>query len=500
MYDVGGLGMFTEDRRDDVAIVAPSSSITYGQLRARVASLASGLERLGLRPGDRVVGMVGALESISLLIACFEAGAAYLPMDPEQAVEQVRFGLEASDPMVGGVYAAGPRLIDGRGPPRGGRVVIVAGGTHPAAVAFDDVEGPERVRDAFDDAAPGAMFFTSGSTGTPNAVVLSRGAVRATIEYDVVLGGVHGREHRAAFAGWSNRLSTVLDRAAPALAVGGSVHICSPDPDALLDTIEREKLRAFFGIPALIRAMIDAQRARPRDLSSVAFLGSGSDEVTPALIQDAQEVLGLTLINVLGSTEGGILLRSDADMPAAKLGSFARPGPGIELRIVRDGVDVPPGEVGELVSRSSTMMTGYWNDPEATARVIRDGWFYTGDLFCRDEDGYYWFKGRNHDIVKRGGYKVSPVELEAKIATHPAVRDVAVVGVDDGDIGESVHAFFTLEPGARVDDGELAAFLAPQLGSWWMPRTFTRLDTFPMTEAGKLDRARLKQLAASLSA
>jgi long-chain acyl-CoA synthetase len=178
-----------------------------------------------------------------------------------------------------------------------------------------------------------------------------------------------------------------------------------------------------------------------------------------------------------------------------KLGSVGPPVPGSEVRVVDDdGNDVPTGEAGEIIARSSTVMTGYWKSEDATAEAIKDGWFYTGDIGKVDEDGHLWILDRKKDLIIRGGFNVYPRDVEDVLTEHPAVAVAGVIGKPDQIKGEEVIAFVQLAPGAEVSEEELIEFSKTKLSKYKYPREVRIIDNVPLTPVFKIDRKKLREL------
>ena len=180
-----------------------------------------------------------------------------------------------------------------------------------------------------------------------------------------------------------------------------------------------------------------------------------------------------------------------------RVGSIGQPSVGMSLRLVDEsGSDVPPGETGEILVKSEGLTIGYWDDPDATAGVLRDGWFHTGDLGRRDEAGYYWFVGRRKEIIVRGGSNISPFEVEAVLSRHPAVYEVGVVGVPHPALGEIVAAFVVLKSGVTATANELLRFATGKMAEYKIPERMTFPADLPRGPTGKVQRRTLREWAA----
>jgi long-chain acyl-CoA synthetase len=226
-------------------------------------------------------------------------------------------------------------------------------------------------------------------------------------------------------------------------------------------------------------------------MSSLRGLVVGGDAAPLALQQRARELFGLPLQEIYGLTESVPLIVNARD--AVRPGSMGRAL--TELRIVNPaGEDTPDGGSGELIARSPGNCAGYWNDPAATAELLRKGWLYTGDLAERDSDGYYWFRGRIKQIIIRAGSNISPQEVEEVLYQHPAVFEAGVVGKPDAVYGETVAAFVSLRPGAKVEESELRDFARQRLADYKVPETVVILPELPKGLTGKVLRRALKEM------
>ncbi|MBA0087993.1 MAG: long-chain fatty acid--CoA ligase, partial [Acidobacteria bacterium Pan2503] len=265
------------------------------------------------------------------------------------------------------------------------------------------------------------------------------------------------------------------------------------DPAAALDLIERFRCSHIGGVPAMLQFVVEEQSRRPRDLSSIRHAGAGGDTVSAALQRRFQDVFGIQLREGYGLTEScPVSFNSLGDI---RIGSVGPPAPGVELRLVdRHSHDVPAGETGEILVRSSANCVGYWNDPDATARLFEDGWLHTGDLASRDEDGYYWFKGRLKQLIIRGGSNISPQEVEEALHQHPAVLEAGVVGAPHPIFGEVPMAGVALRAGHLVNEDQLRAHARTLLADYKVPARIFFLPELPKGLTGKVDRRSLRDI------
>jgi long-chain acyl-CoA synthetase len=277
-------------------------------------------------------------------------------------------------------------------------------------------------------------------------------------------------------------------------AGGTAVMIPRFEPLFVLEQMRRHAVSVFGGLPVMLNALVHAQGAAPFALPSLRACFAGGDAVPTELQRRFRDTFGVDVTEGCGMTEVQPYTVNPID-GRRRQGSIGLPAPGVTLRLVDPfGQDVPRGEEGEVLVRSTAMMIGYWNDPEATAATIKDGWLRTGDLARVDEDGYYWFVGRKKEIIIRGGSNISPLEVEEALYQHPAVREVGVVGTPDAALGEVVTAFIALKAAATEDD--FRQFLAPRMAAYKIPERIYFVPDLPKGLTGKVQRKALKDLAA----
>jgi long-chain acyl-CoA synthetase len=253
----------------------------------------------------------------------------------------------------------------------------------------------------------------------------------------------------------------------------------------------------MLGLPVMFRGLVQTQKRMRSDVASGRFYFCGGDSV-PSALQDAFETAFGPVCEVYGATE---IAPAAWNRPGhAKVGSIGLPGDGTAFRLVDpEGRDVNPGDVGEICIKGPHLMLGYWQDPDATAAVLRDGWFHSGDMARHDEDGVYWFAGRKKEIIIRGGSNISPQEVEAVFFQHPAVSEVGVVGRRDDVWGEVVIAFVVLQSGYAVSEAELLAFARERLADYKMPECIVFRDELPKGSTGKILRRVLSQQVDALA-
>src|SRR5690606_17182843 len=272
------------------------------------------------------------------------------------------------------------------------------------------------------------------------------------------------------------------------------------DVDQALALIERERITVFPGAPTVYTSLLDSPRLREHDLSSVRLAVTGATIVPVPLLERMRRDLGFeTVITAYGLTEScGTATVCPPDTDEHRIStSCGKAIPGTEVAIMdSQGRLLPPGESGEVVIRGYNVMLGYFEDPEATAEAIdADGWLHTGDVGWLDKEGYLRVTDRLKDMFVVGGFNVYPAEVERLIAEHPAVADVAVIGVPDERMGEVGHAFVQPKRGSAIDPEELIAFCREKMANYKVPRRVSIVDEFPRTPSGKIQKFRLRAMA-----
>jgi acyl-coenzyme A synthetase/AMP-(fatty) acid ligase len=286
----------------------------------------------------------------------------------------------------------------------------------------------------------------------------------------------------------------------PALVGGASVLVPERvDAERAFEVISAERPTVFFAVPTLYARMLAVEDAERRfDTASLRFCVCSGEALPPAIFDAWSDRFGLELVEVVGSTEA--LHDFIANRPgAARRGSAGLVVPGFEARLVDDAdAPVAPGAIGHLLVRGETTSPYYWNRLERTRATMLGAWLRTGDMFSQDADGYFHFAGRADDMLKVAGQWVSPAEVEAHLAEHPAVLEVGVAGIPDGDGLTRAHAFVVLKPGWEASaalGAELTAFVRSQAAPFKAPAVVHFLDDLPKTPTGKVQRFRLRERA-----
>ncbi|MGO8864843.1 MAG: class I adenylate-forming enzyme family protein [Acidimicrobiales bacterium] len=468
-----------------LAVTLGDGALTFGGLAERSNRLANALSGWGLGRGARVAYWADiSLEAASLQFALGRLGAAFAPLNPAYSEEEARAALD---------YLA-PRLVivdpahAGQGEALGKELdlpIATLGGPGPG-VALDELaarasaSSPSDPLPAEDDVF--TIFLTSGSTGRPKGVMVSQRATwLRTFAGSTATVTTGGKGQLVMFplfhmAGWTF--------AYHAWSAHQPAHLVTrADAREILAAVERHRPGTLYCIPAVWQRIFEEKR--PYDLQSLEWALIGTSFVEPGLLQEMKERLPGTRTTVsYGSTEvGRAISLADQDL-FRKPGSIGLPVPGIQARVAGDG---------ELLLASGTLMSGYFDLPDATALVLEDGWYHSGDLVEQDDDGYFCIVGRKNEIIRSGGESVAPLEVEAALRSYPGIADVAVIGVPDTRWGELVCAAVVAAEGIdppTVDD--LRRHLAGRLAAFKHPRRVLVVERLPRTSAtGQVQRSLL---------
>ncbi|KDN75907.1 DNA-binding protein [Streptomyces olindensis] len=495
-----------------IAYADSSRGVTYGELERRTRGLAAYLLRTGLRRGDRVAICLGnRVETVESCLAVLRAGLVGVPLNPRSSDAELAHFLKDSGAAFVITDAARLARLRRLGPPYDGLGVLVAGaGPVPEGVRlFDNAaesEGAAESEEGAESAGidtlgldePAWMLYTSGTTHRPKGVLSTQRAALWSVAacYAPVFGLspddrllwplplFHSFSHSLAILGVT--------------AVGASARIAGelPGPGGLRRELltAHEELGGPFtllaGVPATYHGLVDSAGAAPPALRLCLVAGAPSG---PALRAAVEEAVGAPLLDAYGSTETcGMIAANRPEGPRVD-GSCGPPVPGVDVRVVDpgSGADVPDGEEGELWVRSPGLMTGYHEQPEATAAALRDGWYRTGDLGRRVEHGHLMLTGRVSELIIRGGENIHPTEIEQALLRCPGVSDAVVVGEPHDVLGEVPVAFVVPGPDG-MDAGRVLAACRALLADYKVPAAIREIAAVPRTASGKTARHELK--------
>jgi acyl-CoA synthetase (AMP-forming)/AMP-acid ligase II len=475
---------------DRALTIFEGETTTYGQMAERSAALAAGFAAHGIGRRD-VVALLShnCPEMLETIFAANHVGAIAMPINWRLAGPEVRYILEHSqakalvtdDAMapLGDEAAAGLDVLRARTT----RLVELR---DPARATVHAPCGPDDLH---------RLMYTSGTTGRPKGVMLSH----ANLAWKNLA-------HLVEFGFTSDDLGLAcgplyhvgaLDLTTTTLIAAGATVVVHRqfDAAAVVDELERSRVTTVWLAPAMVNAIMALPGVEQRDLSSVRVIVNGGEKMPIPLIERIQRTFpSAWFADAYGLTEtvsGDTFL--DRGSIIAKLGSVGRPCLHLELDVWdEEGRSVAPGEKGEIVLRGPKVFQGYWRDPEATERAFAGGWFHTGDIGVRDEEGYLWIVDRLKDMILSGGENIAGSEVERVLYEHPAVLEAAVVGQPDPRWGEVPVAFVVLREGAAATAEELVEHCRGQLAKFKVPKAVTFLEALPRNPSGKVLKRELR--------
>ncbi|MFJ6434731.1 long-chain fatty acid--CoA ligase [Streptomyces sp. NPDC091416] len=460
--------------------------LDYRALDERSARVAAWLIGEGVVPGDRVAVMLPNIPQFAVVYyGALRAGAVVVPMNPLLKSGEIAYGVGDCAARV--LLTCGPSLPEAlvAAEQLGTTCVDVAGDDFAAAV--DAVRPTAAIVERTDD-DPAVILYTSGTTGRPKGAVLTHGNLRSNTETvarllsvnsaDVIFGGlpffhVFGQTCGLNAAVLTGACVTLLPRFDPATA---------------LRILTRDRVTIMEGVPTMFVALLAAaQAAGGAATEGVRVAATGGSAMPVDVLHRFEAAFGCPVVEGYGLSETSPVVTLGTVDGTRKPGSIGTPVEGVEVRLLDDeGKSVAEGEVGEIAVRGPNVMRGYWNRPEADAAAFTDGWFRTGDLARRDEDGHYFIVDRKKDLIIRGGYNVYPREIEEVLYTHAAVAEAAVIGVPHDLHGEEVCAVIALKPGATATTDELYEYVKARVAPYKYPRTVRFADALPKGPTGKI--------------
>ena len=472
------------------------TSITFAAWERRSNRLAHGLSRRGVGRGDRVALLMRAediLEWIVAYSAVHKLGAVAVPLNNRLSPPEVRGILEHAEPsaiVTSGTYGASVGPLVGSLP----LLAVVATVGPPGiegAVALEDLLADEdgSVQAPVDGDDLADIMYTSGTTGRPKGVAVRHSQVARVPN------------------GLPEWQGTSWLTASPVFTFAGLGFIHNPmkagmtvlylpsfDAGRWLEIVERDRPVSAFVVPAMAQLLIHHRSFGSADLGSLRLLVLGSAPLAPDTLLALQAALPrAAVLNSYGMTEGGhATFTMDPEAARTRPGAVGRATPPVEVRIVDDdGLALPTGEVGEVLTRNPAGHREYYNDAEATARQWEGGWLHTGDLGWLDADGYLYIVGRKKEMIVRGGMNVYADDVEAALQAHPSVIEAAVAGIPHDVLGEDVAAYVVLEPGSGTTVGDLVVFCGERLADYKVPRQIRVVAQLPRNAGGKVVKAEL---------
>ena len=453
-------------------------SVSNAEFAAMVETAAGRLHGAGVRAGDVVaVKLPNRVELVVAMFAAWRLGAALTPVNPMLTAAETAYQLADSGAAV---------LITDQSGGVDGPVVIPVDD-----LVADTAEPVDAAPQNADDVA--LIIYTSGTTGRPKGVLLTHANLDAMTGSSIEATGIHAEDHCLLILPLFHVNGIVVSVLTPLRAGGRTTIVGRFSPRSFFDSVERARPTYFSGVPAIFAMLANLPADQVPDTSSLRFVICGAAPMPAPLIGEVERRYGVTLVEGYGLSEATCASTLNPVHGRRKPGTVGLPMPGQQVAIMaEDGTLVGDGGAGEVVVSGPTVMKGYLNRPEETAKALRGGRLHTGDVGRFDEDGYLVLVDRIKDMIIRGGENIYPKEIETVLHEHPAVLEAAVIGVPDPVLGEVPVAVVSLRESATASYEGLTAFLKERLAPYKVPARIDIVAEVPKNQVGKIDKPSLR--------
>jgi long-chain acyl-CoA synthetase len=488
-----------KEQGEQVVLYFQDRPITNVEMLEASKKLAGALHGLGVRRGDRViVQMPNCPEVLQAFGAVYRLGAIIVPINFLVGDDEIAYIYRDSGakvvissleywPKIQSAQARSPEmetviLIDR----------VVPAGTLSYQALLAGSEPLDTIEETSDDEVA-VLIYTSGTTGRPKGVMHTHYSLyaNARMQYESVPmpDGLHFLAvlplcHSFGIAIMNNGLFRKAE----------AVLLNTFDLETIFHSIEKYRIESMAGVPTMYVYMLLYPEPEKYDLSSVKYWFSGSAPLALETWKQFKEVFGGEIIEGWGLTEAGANNAANPVAGLKKVGSIGLPMKGTEMKTMDDqGRFLDTDKEGEIVIRGPQIMKGYWNNPEETAAVLREGWLHTGDIGYMDRDGYFWITDRKKELIIKGGENISPRTIEEVLYSHPKVSEAAVIGMKDAVYGENIRAFLILKPGQRATEKEIVDYCRGKLAKFFLPKSVIFVPTLPKNLIGKILKKELKE-------
>jgi long-chain acyl-CoA synthetase len=473
---------------DHPAIRLDDFTLSYAQLREAAGQMNTLLAAAGVQPGDRVGIMLPNVPAFPIAFyGTLAAGAVVVPMNPLFKSREVGYYLSDSGAkvLIAWHAVAGEAA---KGAADAGTEVLVAETADLAGLLAG--HAPAAGVSSRGDADDAVILYTSGTTGKPKGAQLTH--ANMTSNADVVARTLlqNGTDDVTMGCLPLFHVFGLTCGLNATVAAGGTLTLLPRfDGARALEIIARDAVTIFEGVPTMYAAMLHSPDGDPAQAATLRTCISGGASLPLEILRGFEEKFGCVILEGYGLSETSPVASFNLPDRARKPGSIGVPVEDVQMRLVDEaGEPSPAGDIGEIAIKGPNVMKGYLGKPEATAEAITDGWFRTGDLAKVDEDGYFYIVDRKKDLIIRGGYNVYPREIEEVLHEHPAVAEVAVIGMPHPDLGEEIGAAVALKPGGSATPDELRAFARDKVAAYKYPRRVWLVDELPKGPTGKILR------------
>jgi fatty-acyl-CoA synthase len=482
------------------AVVFEDARATFAELNARVNQKANALHALGVKKGVHVGTLFSnCMEAVESIFALLRIGAVVVPLNIRLSSTEMDYVVQQSD-ITALVFQDRLEEAARKIMSTFSKIKLFASSGNRPSDEFIDLEKKTLEQSSEDPGVelsrddPATIIYTAGTTGLPKGVVCTHDNwMWAVVNYMVALNSRHDKSltvfplfHAAAFVGLFVSIAA------------GVTYVFMKDfnPQKVLETIEKEKITRLGNPPTVYRMLLQVPNIADYDLRSVLHLGSGSESIPDDTRNRLKKVFpNAGILENYGMTEtcGGLTTRDEIDTES-KPYSVGLPHFSVKIRVVDDqGLDVQPGETGEIIACGPNIMKEYYKNPEKTAEALRDGWLYTGDLGRFDQEGFLYIIERKHHMIISGGENIYPKEVEDVLFRHPKIAEAAVFGLPDDLWGEKVCAAVVAKAGQRLESTEVIDFCKENLAGYKKPKVIYFVDALPKNPIGKALRSELKK-------
>lgn len=471
--------------------------ISYADLEKFSNQTAHDLINRGVQKGDRVgLLLVNCPEFLYTFFGIMKAGAVAVPINVLLKPPEVAYILtnaKAKGLVMGALFAAAGDYLKSHCPDLGWIQTVKE--AQPKQTVADSLKKFQESAPWINVAAtdPAGVIYTSGTTGFPKGAVLTHKnylfdvagfAVKLMSEKDrflciLPLFHVNGQ---------------VITTLGPLFAGGSMILMDKFNPKEFFPTLAKHKATAFSAVPSIYAVLLNLPDSQKYDLSSLRFCVCGAAPMPVEIFEAFEKKFNAYILEGYGLSEGTCVSSVNPIDGKRKVGSIGLPIEKQKMKVVDDnGEDLPPGKVGEIVIQGDNVMSGYYDNPDETAKALKNNWLHTGDLAYQDEDGYFFIVGRKKEMIIRGGENIYPKEIEERLYRHPALAEATVVGLPDKRWGEEVAAFVVLKEGQTASSKDLLEFCRQSLADYKCPRKFYFVNALPKTATGKVQKLKLKE-------
>ena len=498
---------------DRTAIVIGDVRLTYAQVNGAASQVANLLVSRGIKPGDKVALSCVNIPQFSIIyFGILKAGAVVVPLNVLLKGREVAYHLKDSEARAYFCFQGTPDLpmaVEGyagfqEAPDCTEFFVITADPTAPSPIEGTETftqavvgQSPAFASVETDDDDTAVILYTSGTTGQPKGAELRHRNMLDNARSGEALFGASAEDphtYLCVLPLFHSFGQTVVQNGG--FLYGGTV-VLQPrfEPNAALDLMLREGVTYFAGVPTMYWGLLGAVKENADlDVSQLAkqlrMAVSGGSALPVEVHKAFEKTFGVTILEGYGLSETSPVASFSVVGQPPRVGSIGVPIPGVEMKLITpetwDEVEDDPEAIGEIAIKGHNIMKGYYNRPEATDEAIQDGWFRSGDLARKDEDGWYYIVDRAKDMIIRGGFNVYPRELEEVLMSHPAISLATVIGVPHDQHGEEIKALVILDPGQSITADEIIAWSKEQMAAYKYPRIVEIVDSLPMTATGKI--------------